>query len=61
MLKSGEWFQIEKPDFSNSADSIRFQMELLIRGIHIIEVTDLMFTLVVGMLFAPKVEVYRRV
>lgn len=61
LLKDGTWFEIRRPEFSNIDDTIGFQLELLRQGIHFVEVNDLMLSLIVGMLFEYKAEVYHRV
>lgn len=60
LLHSGTSFEIVRPNFGDINDTMRFQYELLNRGIHFVEVQELMFTLVIGLLHAPSVEVYHR-
>ena len=59
-LANGTSFKIVRPDFSDINDTIRFQYEMLSFGIHPVELEELMFTLIIGLLFDRPIEVYSR-
>lgn len=59
LLKDGTWFEVKRPDFSNISDTIRLQNELGEKGIHPVEVENILFELVVGLTYPPTNEVYR--
>lgn len=53
-------FTIVRPDFSDINDTMRFQYEMLSFGIHPVELEELMFTLIIGLLFDRPIEAYCR-
>ena len=60
-LRDGTSFTIICPDFSDINDTMRFQYEMLSFGIHPIELEELMFALIIGLLFGRPIQGYERV